>query len=76
MKHPFIQDLSDKSLEDLQKTISDLLNKLTFAYKVNNPSLVNQLNMVLESYKEEYNKKMDDMVKKQNIQTKIEITKD
>lgn len=75
MQHPFIQDLSDKSLEDLQKTISDLTSKLTFAYRTGNGPLIHQLNMVIESYKSEYSKKIDDLVKKQNIQTKIQIEK-
>ena len=76
MQHPFINDLSDKSLEDLQTTISDLMKKLNFAYRTGNQPLVHQLNMVMESYKSEYNKKMDDMIKKQNIQNKINIQKD
>jgi len=73
MQHPFINNLSDKSLEDLQKTISDLTGKLTFAYRVGNGPLIHQLNMVIESYKAEYSKKMDDLIKKQNIQNKIQI---
>lgn len=75
MQHPFINNLSDKSLEDLQKTISDLTGKLTFAYRTGNGPLVHQLNMVMESYKAEYSKKIDELVKKQNIQNKIKIEK-
>jgi len=75
MKHPFINDLSDKSLEDLQSTITDLMSKLTFAYRTQNAALVQQLNMAIESYKSEYNKKMDEMMAKQNIKTKIDIKK-
>ena len=51
MEHPFINDLSGKSLEEIQETISDLTNKLTFAYRTQNGPLVNQLQMVIESYK-------------------------
>lgn len=76
MEHPFIHDLSDKSLEDLQNTISSLNNKLTFAYRTQNGTLIHQLQMVIESYRKEYLKKMDDLIKKQNINTKISITKD
>lgn len=76
MQHPFVNNLSDKSLEDLQKTISDLMGKLTFAYRMGNGPLIQQLQMVIESYKSEYNKKMDEMVKKQKIDTKISIEKD
>lgn len=76
MQHPFITDLSDKSLEDLQTTISDLMKKLNFAYRSGNQALIYQLNMVIESYRNEYGKKMDEMIKKQNIQNKINIEKD
>lgn len=76
MQHPFVNNLSDKSLEDLQKTISDLMNKLTFAYRTGNGPLIHQLQMVIESYKGEYNKKMDELIKKQKINTKISIEKD
>ena len=75
MQHPFINDLSDKSLEDLQNTLSELGNKLTFAYRTGNGPLIHQLSMVMESYRTEYLKKMDDLIKKQNINTKISITK-
>ncbi len=75
MQHPFISDLSDKSLEDLQKTLTDLTNKLNFAYRMGNGPLINQINMVIESYRAAYNKKMDEMVKAQKINTKISIDK-
>lgn len=76
MQHPFISDLSDKSLDELQTTLSELNNKLTFASRMGNRPLVNQLVMVIESYRAEYNKKMDELIKKQNIQTTINIQKD
>lgn len=71
--HPFIGNLSDKSLEELQTTISTLTTKLTFAGKTGNRALVNQLMMAIDSYKDAYSKKMDDMIKKQDIQSLINI---
>jgi hypothetical protein len=76
MKHPFINDLSDKTLDELQTTISGLMTKLTFAYRTGNGALIHQLNMAVESYREAYSKKMDDMMGKQKINTKISIEKD
>lgn len=76
MKHPFITDLSDKTLDELQTTISGLTNKLTFAYRTGNGPLIHQLNMAIESYKDAYAKKMDEMMGKQKINTKISIEKD
>jgi hypothetical protein len=73
--HPFINDLSDKKLEDLQTTISDLTGKLNFAYRTGNGPLIHQIQMVIDSYKAEYQKKMDEMIKKQNISSKIDIKK-
>ena len=73
MEHPFIRDLSDKSLEDLQTTISSLSTKLTFAYRTGNSALIQQINMALESYRNAYKQKMDDMIKKQNILGQVKI---
>jgi hypothetical protein len=71
--HPFIGDLSDKSLEDLQKTITGLNTKLTFATRTGNRPLANQILMALDSYRAAYNQKMDELIKKQNIQSLINI---
>jgi len=76
MEHPFIRDLSDKSIEDLQSTLSDLTSKLNFAYRSGNGPMINQLQMVIESYKNAYNKKMDDLIKNQKINLQINIQKD
>ena len=73
MEHPFISDLSDKTLEELQETLSDLTTKLTFAYRTQNQPLVHQLQMVIESYKNELNRKLDTLFKQQNIDTTINV---
>lgn len=76
MQHPFISDLSDKSLDDLTKTLTDLQGKLNWARRSSNPGLVNQMQMVIESYQSEYQKRMDAMYKKQNIEGSINISSD
>lgn len=76
MEHPFISSLSDKTLEELQASITDLNNKLTFAYRMQNSAMIHQLLMVLDSYKTEYNRKMDALLKKQGDKTKINIEKE
>lgn len=75
MEHPFIKDLDDKSLDELQTSLSELSKKLTFAYRTQNGALISQLQMAMESYKVAYQKKMDDLVKKQNISMQINVTK-
>jgi len=76
MQHPFINDLSGKSMEELSDIISDLTKKLTFAYRMQNGQMIHQLQMVLESYRTEYSKQMDEMFKKQNIKSNISVQKE
>lgn len=75
IEHPFIdrEKLSTATLEELQDTISNLMNKLTFAYRTGNGPLINQLQMVLESYKGQQRKKMDELFEKQKLNTTINI---
>jgi hypothetical protein len=75
MQHPFIHGLSEKSLDELQKTISELTIRLTQASRNLHPTLIPQIRMALESYTVEYNKRMDEIYKKQNLDSKINITK-
>lgn len=74
MQHPFITDLSSKSMEDLQNTINELTKKLNFAHRSLNGPMINQLRMAIESYQSEYNKRIDEIYKKQNIGNKINIS--
>ena len=78
MEHPFLPSvtLKDKSLEELQTKINELTSKLTFAYRTRNQALIGQIQMVMESYRNEYNRKMDELIKKQNIQNRINIRKE
>tara|TARA_B110000503_G_scaffold76805_1_gene118496 strand:- start:1977 stop:2213 length:237 start_codon:yes stop_codon:yes gene_type:complete len=73
MEHPFISDLSDKSLEDLQEALSGLTTKIMFAYQTGNQPLIHQLTMVINSYKSEHQKKLDVVFSKQNIGDNINI---
>jgi hypothetical protein len=63
-------------MEELSDIISDLTKKLTFAYRMQNGQMIHQLQMVLESYRTEYSKQMDDMFKKQNIKSNISVQKE
>jgi hypothetical protein len=73
MEHPFINNLSDKSIEDLQTSISSLSGKLTFAYRTGNSALISQINMALESYRSAYKKKMDEMMDNQKVLGQVKI---
>lgn len=75
MQHPFMPDISEKTIDELQKSIQDLTSKLTFAHRNGQQFMINQINMVLEGYNIEYAKRMDELYKKQNIQNNIQINK-
>ena len=74
MQHPFVSDLDSKSLEDLQKTVTDLNGKLNFAFRTGNTPLITQVQMVIESYQAEIAARLDALYKKQNVQNSINIS--
>ncbi len=73
MEHPFIFSLEDKTMEELEQTLSGLTTKINFAYQTGNMPLIHQLTMAMESYKIEYNKRMDALFKKQNLSNQIKV---
>jgi len=78
MEHPFINkaELKDLTVEQLQEKMSSITNKLTFAYRTGNGPLIHQLQMVLETYRNQFTSKMDELFEKQNIKSKINIESD
>ena len=75
-EHPLLETLKEKTMEEIQSTISDLNKKLSFASQSGNAQLVNQLQLVLNSYHEAYRLKLDATVKKGNAEqfaSKIDI---
>ena len=78
MEHPFLNkaDLKELSTEQLQEQMTSLNNKLTFAYRMGNGPLIHQLQMVLETYRNQFTSKMDELFEKQNIKSQINIESD
>ena len=78
MEHPCLAstDLEGKTIEELQDSIGNIMNKLTFAYRTNNGPLIHQLQMVLESYRTQYFKKMDEVFAKQKLNNQINVQSD
>jgi len=64
MEHPLMGNLSELKIEELQNKISEINKRLSFAYKTGNQALINQLNMVLESYNAEYGRKLAKLMPK------------
>jgi ribosomal protein L29 len=75
MQHPFIKDLSDKNMEELQESITKLNGNLNFAYRMQNQAMIQQLHMIIATYRTELNKRLDDLYKKQNIDNRINVSK-
>ena len=62
MEHPGLSVKTIRatlSLEEIQQKISDLNSRLSFAYRINNQELINQLTMVLETYNRAYTETID-----------------
>ena len=72
MHHPFISDLLDKSIEDFARSC-ELTGKLTFAHRTQNQPLVNQLDMVMNSYKDEHTLKLDKLFADKDIGDNIKV---
>ncbi len=73
--HPFTPDLSQTSDAELTKKHSELMTKLNAAYRMNNGSLINQLQMILDDYTQEINrrrqKELEEILKKNDKFDKI-----
>jgi hypothetical protein len=78
MEHPFLdrKQLAEKTLEEIQTDITGLMNKLNFAYRMGNRPLINQLTMVIESYRREASEKLDKVMEKQNLKSQVSIQKE
>lgn len=73
MEHPFMNDISNKTLEQLQKDISKLNSNLTFAMRMGNMDLVNQISMILESYRAAHSAKTQEAFKKLNLENRVNV---
>lgn len=56
MEHPFVNDLSSKSLEELTEAVNKLNKNLAYAARNGKYSIADQIRMVLETYRAEVNK--------------------
>lgn len=74
--HPFIKDLSSKTMDELLETISKLSKQQQFMFKMGKAEMVNQINMALSSYRAEYQKRQAELwdKKSQNMDKKIDIS--
>lgn len=61
--HPFMPETKDLSLDELMNRMNDIYTKLKY---VRNPAMVQQMQMVLTGYKEEYQKRMSQDMDRKN----------
>ena len=65
--HPLSPDLTQLTEEELHSKRSELMNRLSMAYKMGHPDLVNQITLFLQDYSleiEQRNKKLLDGAEK------------
>ena len=55
--HPLMSDLSGKTLDELLKTQNETYKKISFAGKMGNTAMLNQLRMIVDAFQEEINKR-------------------
>lgn len=56
MEHPFVNNLSDKSMEQLTEAINKLNKQMAYAARGRNFGMANQIQMVLSDYRAELNR--------------------
>jgi len=73
--HPFIGSLEEVSMDDLANKIAELNKKLSFAARSGKYEMANQLQMVLQSYRTELDRKQRELfdATSSTIQGKIDI---
>ena len=78
MDHPLVDldSIKEKDMEELSEIISKLNGKLQFAYRLNRPDMVRQLKMAIESHRNVYIQKQQEMFEKssKNSFGKIDIS--
>lgn len=75
--HPLTPNLSGLSIEELQSKYNELVKKLTQASRTGNWNLINQINMVLDDYRQElsvrHQKTLEEANKNINFKNIIDI---
>jgi hypothetical protein len=78
MGHPLAPDLTKLTTDELNKKYSDLLSRITYAYRIGQSDMVAQLQMLMQDYQEEINRRnakaLEDMEKNsKNFKNIIDI---
>jgi len=57
MGHPLVNDLSKLTMEELVSKQSDIVKRMTFAYRMGQADMIQQLQMIQEDYNAEISKR-------------------
>jgi tRNA U38,U39,U40 pseudouridine synthase TruA len=57
MEHPLINNIDHLTIDELQTKVNELTKKLSYAQRMGNAFLVNQVRMALETYQNKYREK-------------------
>jgi hypothetical protein len=76
--HPLTPDLTKLTIEELTNKHSDLLKRITYAYRIGQMDMVQQLQMLMDDYQTELNlrnqKQLEEMQKSsKNFKNIIDI---
>jgi len=76
VNHPFVGDLSGKTMDELSENINTLANKMSWAFKFGKHDMVKQMQQVLSTYREEYQIRQAEMWAKRSgdADKKIDIS--
>ena len=75
MEHPLINDIGKLDEQELLDKITELNKKLTIAMKMGNASLINQVQMALQSYQNKLREKhAAERNKNDKFEDKIDIS--
>lgn len=79
MEHPLVDVCHIRSMpnDDIQRTISDLYKKLSYAQRSGNNALYCQISMVIESYSRVYSENLEKLysAEEQNLNSIIDISR-
>lgn len=64
MEHPLITNADTLSIDELQSRINDLSRKLSMAHRMQNASLRYQIQMAIETYQTQLQKKQQELLSK------------
>jgi hypothetical protein len=53
MGHPLTPDLSKLNMDELNKKYGELLSRITYAYRIGQADMVQQLQLLMEDYQNE-----------------------